>query len=313
MKVGIVGAGLVGSTTAYAMVLRGVGRRIVLVDLNKDRARAEAGDLMHAAPFAEPLMVKDHDYDALEGCKAVIITAGVSQKPGETRLDLLKKNRDIFAEIVPTVLSRAPEAVLIVVTNPVDVMTHLTMQYAGKQGVSEGRVIGSGTMLDTARFRTLLGNAFNLDPHHVHGYVLGEHGDSEVLTWSRVTMGGMDIDSYCAALGFTCDENMKRRIEDDVRNAAYAIIKGKGATYYGIGAAVAKLVEVILKDQRAILTVSNASAGIESLGDVTLSLPRIIGGGGILHTLPLDLSREETEQLEKSAATLGQAIAELDV
>ncbi len=196
MKVGVVGSGLDGSTAAYALVMRGVGREVVLVDKNAARAEAEADDIRHAVPFAHPLEVRAGGYEALAGCRAVVLCAGVGQKPGENRLQLLRRNDQVFREVVPAVLAHAPEATLVVATNPVDVMTHLTARYATKSGVPNGRVFGSGTTLDTARFRTLVGAYCGVDPHHVHGYVIGEHGDSEVLTWSLVTIGGIPLKEF---------------------------------------------------------------------------------------------------------------------
>src|SRR5262245_8097683 len=191
MKVGIVGTGLVGSTAGYALVMKGVGRELVLVDKHAARAQAEADDLRHAVPFAYPLEVRAGDFKDLAGCRVVLFCAGVGQKPGETHLHLLQRNAVVFGEAVPQILRHAPEAVIVVATNPVDVMTHLAARLAADHGVSPSRVLGSGTTLDTARFRSLLGAHCGVDPHHVHGYVVGEHGDSEVLTWSLVTVAGM--------------------------------------------------------------------------------------------------------------------------
>ena len=196
MKIGIVGCGMVGSTSAYALVMSGVGREIVLVDLNRARAEAEANDIYHAVPFAHPLTVRAGDYPDLAGARVVVIAGGVAQKPGETRLQLLQRNADVFRQIVPSVLRHAPEAVLLVVTNPVDIMTHLAAHFAAEFGVPHTRVIGSGTTLDTARFRALLGRHFGVDPHHVHAYVIGEHGDSEVLAWSQATIAGLSLDEF---------------------------------------------------------------------------------------------------------------------
>ena len=190
MKIGIVGTGYVGSTAAFALVMQGVGREIVLVDLNEKRAQAEADDIFHAVPFAEPLQIVAGDYEALKGCSVVIIGAGVGQKPGETRLQLLARNAKVFQQVIPSVLQNAPQAILVIATNPVDIMTHLAAQYAAEFDVPSHRVIGSGTMLDTARFRALLGRHVGIDSRHVHAYVVGEHGDSEVLAWSNVPCWG---------------------------------------------------------------------------------------------------------------------------
>jgi L-lactate dehydrogenase len=305
VKIGIVGCGLVGSTAAYAMVMSGIGREIVLVDKNESRSRAEANDLYHAVPFANPLKLRAGSYTDLSGARAVIIAAGVNQKPGETRLELLQRNAAVFREVIPEVLRNAPEAILVIATNPVDVMTHVTIRYAREFGVPSSRVIGSGTMLDTARFRTLLGIHLGVDPHHVHGYVLGEHGDSEVLTWSLVTVGGMPLEDFCRRRDVCFDEQERRRIDHEVRRAAYAIIEGKGATYYGVGSALARLVEVILQDQRAILTVSSSTP--EPWGGAlgtTFSLPHLVGGEGILATFPPLLTGEEEQLLRASAQVI---------
>ena len=201
MKVGIVGTGMVGSASAYALVMSGVGREIVLVDKNEARARAEANDIYHAVPFAHPLTVRAGEYGDLVGAKVVVIAGGVAQQPGETRLELLQRNAAVFRPIVPSVVRHAPDAVLLVVSNPVDVMTHLAARFAADVGVPSMRVIGSGTTLDTARFRTLLGRHFGVDPHHVHAYVIGEHGDSEVLVWSQATIAGLSLDEFAGSTG----------------------------------------------------------------------------------------------------------------
>jgi L-lactate dehydrogenase len=305
MKIGIVGCGLVGSTAAYAMVMRGIGREIVLVDKNESRSRAEANDLYHAVPFAHPLKVTAGSYADLRQSRAVIIAAGVNQKPGETRLELLARNAAVFRELIPEVLRYAPDAILVIATNPVDVMTHLTIRYAKEHGVPPGRVIGSGTMLDTARFRTLLGIHLGVDPQHVHGYVLGEHGDSEVLTWSLVTVGGMPLEDFCRRRNVQFDAEQRQRIDNDVRRAAYSIIEGKGATYYGVGSALARLVEVILQDQRAILSVSSSIPDLwGGATTTTFSLPHLIGGDGILATFPPLLTEQEDRLLRNSAEVI---------
>ena len=313
MKVGIVGAGQVGSTAAYALVMRGIGREVVLVDMDADLAQAQAADILHAVPFAHPLNISAGDYSDLTGCQVVIITAGVAQEPGESRLNLLKRNAQIFEQIIPRILKNAPEAILLVATNPVDVMTHLTAEYAVEYGLSNQRVIGSGTTLDTARFRTLLGQHLGVDPQHVHGYVLGEHGDTEVLTWSLVTVGGVPLEEFCRQWDICIDEEVRAGIAQGVRQAAYAIIEGKGSTHYGIGSALAKIVEVILGDQRSLLTVCTPIEIVARIEDVTMSLPHLVGGEGILDTilLPLALSEEEQTALGRSARTIKQAYEEL--
>ena len=312
MKIGIVGSGLVGSTAAYALVMQGIGRRVVLVDLNKMRAQAEADDIFHAVPFAHPMQVEAGDYSDLAGSRVVIITAGVGQKPGETRLQLLERNAAVFRQVVPQILSNAPNAVLVVATNPVDIMTHLTARYAAEFGVPSQRVIGSGTTLDTARFRTLLGAHFGVDSHHVHGYVVGEHGDSEVLTWSLVTIGGTTLDAFCELRDLCLDDETIQTIDQRVRRAAYNIIDGKGATYYGIGGALARIVNVITHDQRAILTVCTPMPEVAGVADVTVAMPHLVGGEGVLATLPLPLDDEEGAALAASAQVIRDALDDLD-
>ena len=231
MKVGIVGSGFVGATAAYALVMQGIGRHVVLVDKNTDRAAAEANDIAHAVPFASPINVRSGGYSDLAGCRVIVLCAGVGQKPGESRLQLLQRNAEVFREVVPAVLKHAPEAVLVVATNPVDVMTHLAARFASDCGVPAGRVLGSGTTLDTARFRSLLGEYCGVDSRHVHAYVIGEHGDSEVLTWSLATVGGMPLADFARMRAMDRPDDIRNDIDTRVRGAAYTIISGKGATY----------------------------------------------------------------------------------
>jgi len=311
MKIGVVGCGFVGSTAAYALVMRGIGREIVLVDINTARTQAEADDLFHAVPFAHPLRIVPGDYAALAGCKVVIIAAGVNQKPGETRLQLLERNAAVFRQVIPNILGHAQHAVLIVATNPVDVMTHVAIHIAEEHDIPANRVFGSGTTLDTARFRTLLGEYLGVDSQHVHGYVIGEHGDSEVLTWSLVSIGGIPLKDFSKLRAKPIDDEITMNIDQKVRGAAYNIISGKGATYYGIGSALARIVEVILKDQRSILTVCYRISGLAGVNNVTFSLPHLIGGNGIKETLPLVLSDDEGDALGKSANVLKDAITSL--
>ena len=308
MKIGIVGCGMVGSASAFALVMNGVGREIVLVDLNRARAEAEANDIYHAVPFAHPLTVRAGDYADLEGASVVVIAGGVAQRPGETRLELLQRNADVFRQIVPSVLRHAPEAVLLVVTNPVDIMTHLTARFAAAFGVPETRVLGSGTTLDTARFRALLGRHFGVDARHVHAYVVGEHGDSEVLVWSQATIAGLGLDEFAKVQGTPLGESDRRQIDEQVRRAAYHIIAGKGATYYGIASAVAHVVDVLLHDRRAVLSVCSRTTGISGCEGVTLSLPRLVGGKGVLATIAPPLDASERTLLEESARVMREAV-----
>ena len=313
MKIGIVGAGMVGSASAFAMVMRGVGREIVLVDLNRARAEAEANDIFHAVPFAKPMTVRAGGYEDLKDASVVVIAGGVAQKPGETRLQLLQRNADVFRQIVPSVVRSAPGALLLVVTNPVDIMTSVAAQVAADYGVPASRVIGSGTTLDTARFRALLGRHFDVDPHYVHGYVVGEHGDSEVLVWSQATIAGLGLDAFAAVHGTPLTAQDRERIDENVRRAAYHIIAGKGATYYGIGSAVARIVDVIMHDQRAILTVCARISGVAECEGLTLALPHLLGGEGVLATIPLALSDTERDGLRRSAGILRDAVKSLQL
>jgi L-lactate dehydrogenase len=308
MKIGIVGSGFVGATAAYALVMRGIGRQIVLVDRDDGRARAEADDILHAVPFAHPLDVAAGGYADLSGASVVVLAAGVGQRPGETRLQLLARNAAVFRDVVPAVLEHAPDAVLLVATNPVDVMTHLAARFAAARRGSAARVLGSGTTLDTARFRALLGRRLGVDAAHVHAYVVGEHGDSEVLTWSIATVGGLALAEMAERHGVPFDAAARDEIDAAVRKAAYAIIAGKGATYYGVGSALARVVQAVLADQRSVLTVCAPAPEVAGVRDVTVSLPRVVGGAGVLETLPLALPPDEEAALSRSARVVREAI-----
>lgn len=311
MKVGIVGSGQVGSTAAYALVMQGIGREIVMVDLRRQRAEAEANDILHAVPFANPLEIRAGDYADLAGSRVVIVSAGVNQQLGESRLELLRRNAAVFQEVIPQVIRHAPDCVLLIATNPVDIMTHLAGQFAATQGFPSQRVIGSGTMLDTARFRTLIGRHFDVDSRHVHGYVIGEHGDSEVLTWSAATIAGQSLDGFGRLRGLELSQHKKAEIDQAVRRAAARIIEGKGATYYGIGSALARVVDVILHDQRAVLTVCSRITGVDGLNDITISMPHLLSGVGVIAPIPLVLSVDENNALLRSAEIIREAVDSL--
>ena len=311
MKIGIVGAGFVGATAAYAMVTSGVGRELVLVDLNRKRAEAEAADILHAVPFAHTLNVRAGDYPDLRGAHVVIMAAGVNQKPGETRLQLLERNAVVFRAVIPQIYDHAPNAIVVVTTNPVDVMTHITAEIAAGYGIASSRVLGSGTTLDTARFRALLSQHLGVDATHVHAYVIGEHGDSEVLTWSLTNVGNMPLESFVRLRGLNLGEAERAQIDAGVRHAAYRIIEGKGATHFGIGSALARIARNILTDRRAIMTVCTPTAEIAGVPDVTVSLPRLVGGDGVLETFQLPLSADEYAALNRSAALIRGYIDQL--
>jgi len=312
MKVGIIGSGMVGSTSAYAIMMRKAASDIVLIDANEKRAIAEAQDIMHAVPFASATDVYAGNYDDLKDAKIVIIAAGANQKPGETRLMLMEKNASIMKDILSKTIAVNPNVIFLIATNPVDIITHICISIAKEFGIPATRIIGSGTTLDTARFRTLLGNHIGVDSQHVHAYVLGEHGDSEVLTWSNIDIGGVPFEDFIAYRNIEFNEEIKNKIDDGVRNAAYKIIAGKGSTYYGIAGAVAKLVEVINRDNRAVLTVSTLKEDVEGIKNVTLSLPHLIGGDGDLGVLPIRLSIKEKMLLKKSAEIIKEKIDEYE-
>ncbi len=308
MKVGIVGSGFVGSATAYAMALQGVVRELVLIDIDRKLARAHAEDILHATPFARPAWVWSGGYEALEGAKVVVVAAGVAQRPGETRLQLLDRNAQVFADVIPAIMKVAPNAHLLIATNPVDVMTQVAYRISG---LSAERVIGSGTILDTARFRALLAEHLKIAPQSVHAYVLGEHGDSEVLAWSSAQAGGVSLTEFAAARRRHLTAEDKVRIDEAVRRAAYSIIEGKGATYYGIGAGLARLTQAILTDEKGVFTVSIFTPEVEGISEVTLSLPRVIGNNGVEATIYPVLDVAEHQNLQKSAEILKKATAML--
>jgi len=301
-KIAIVGgAGAVGASAAYALMISGLASEIVLVDVNERRAEGEAMDLAQGAPFVRPVIVRHGTYADCAGCHIVVITAGAAQKPGETRLDLVKKNTGIFHSMIPQIAAAAPNAILLVVANPVDVLTLAALRFSG---FPTGRVVGSGTVLDTGRLRSLIGQKLEVDPRSVHGYVIGEHGDSELVVWSRTTVGSMPIADFCRQRGRPFDAYIQERIADEVCHAAYEIIERKGATYYAIGLAIRHIVEAILRDQNTILTVSTLLTGQYGLSDVCLSLPSIVDHNGVEVVLEPPLSGDELDGLRRSAQVL---------
>ncbi len=304
MKVGIIGCGFVGSSGAFAIALVGAATEMILVDLDEKLAYAHAEDILHAIPFGKPMRITAGDYSKLNGAGLVVLACGVGQKPGESRLELLERNVDVFKNVVPQVLEYAPDAILLIVSNPVDIMTQVVTHISG---LSSRRIIGSGTILDTARFRALLGEHLGLAPRSVHAYVLGEHGDSEVLAWSSGKIGGVSLSQVAEQMGHPLTDDVKAGIDDGVRRAAYRIIEGKGATYYGIGAGIARIAKAIRDDEGTVLTLSN----IEGCNDVSLSLPRVLKADGIETTIEPILSNEEEQALHRSADILREAEAEL--
>jgi L-lactate dehydrogenase len=307
VKVGIVGAGFVGAAAANALVLRGVGAEIVLVDLDAAKAAAEAADVAHVTPVATPVRVAAGGVGDLTGASVVVLTAGVAQQPGQSRLELLQRNASILGTVVPEVLTHAPDAVLLVATNPVDQMTRVAERLAADAGVPAARVFGTGTMLDTARFRQILGAAIGVDVTHVHGFVVGEHGDSEVLVWSSLDVAGRPLGEFVDAMGGAWGEPDRARVEDEVVHAADRIIRGKGATYYGVAAAIARAVEVVLRDRRSVLTVSAWSPAY----GCALSLPRLVSGTGVVREVGVSMDADERARLERSASVLRESLASL--
>ena len=306
------GAGAVGSTTAFALADSRLVDEIVLVDIDDERAAGEAMDLSHGTPFTTPTDVRAGGYEDCWDADVVIVTAGASQAPDETRLDLLDRNAEIFADTIPQVTDGLDDdAVLLVVTNPVDVLTQVAWSVSD---LPASRVIGSGTVLDTARFRHALGREFDLDPGDIGAYVIGEHGDSEVFVWSGANVGGVPFEQYCAQTGVGDVEALRARVGDEVRNAAYEIIDRKGRTNYGVARSVATIVERILGDGRGILTVSTPASGHHAVGrEVFLSLPCIVGAGGVRDVLEFDLSPAERDALADSAGVIAASIDRLSV
>lgn len=306
------GAGAVGSTTAFALTNSRLVDEIVLVDIDHERAVGEATDLGHGTAFTSPTRVRAGGYEDCRDADVVIVTAGAAQDPDETRLDLVDRNAEIIADVVPNATAEAAgDAVVLVVTNPVDVLTHVARSVSD---LPAGRVIGSGTVLDSARLRHALGREFGRDPAAVDAYVVGEHGDSSVPVWSATTIGGVPFESYCAGHGVDDVDAFRRRIRREVREAAYGIIERTGRTNYGVARSVTAVVESILGDDRAVFTLSVPAAGRYGIDrDVHVGLPCVVGDGGVHEVLELDLAPEERRALADSAAVVGESIDRLSV
>jgi L-lactate dehydrogenase len=307
-KVGLVGTGMVGTSFAYALMQRSIANELVLVDVDHARAEGEAMDLNHGMPFVRPIRIRAGSYADLDGAAAVVIAAGVNQQPGESRLNLLARNAAIFREIVPLILAAAPQAILIVATNPVDILTNITAEIVG---VHSGRVIGSGTILDTARFRYLLGAHYGVDPRSVHAYIVGEHGDSELALWSLANIAGVRLPDFIGADGQRYDRAALDGILEQTRHAAYEIIKRKRATYYAIGLGLLTILEAVLRDQHTVLTVSSPLHGIYGVQDIAISLPTIVGRRGIEQVLELPLDADELQRFRHSADLLKGTLQQL--
>jgi L-lactate dehydrogenase len=307
-KVGLVGTGMVGSSFAYALMQRRLANELVLVDKDAARAEGEAMDLNHGLPFVRPLKITSGGYEALAGSELVVITAGANQRPGETRLDLLQRNAAVFHDIVPQVVAVCPDAILVVATNPVDILTTIAADIAG---LPHGRVLGSGTILDTARFRYLLGEYYRVDPRSVHAYIVGEHGDTELALWSLANIAGVRLRDFVGPDGRGYDQAAMDAIFEQTRTAAYEIIKRKHATYYAIGLGLLTIVEAVLRDQRTVLTVSTPMTGQYGVEGIATSLPTIVGRNGAVEILNLPLSDEEQAAFRHSSQVLKDRLAQL--
>ncbi len=308
-KVAIVGAGFVGSSFAYALMIRGIASEIVLIDIDKKRAEGEALDLNHGLSFVRPVKIWAGDYSDCEAADIVVISAGTAQKPGQSRLVLTQANFEIMKQIVPQVTRYSSECIFLIATNPVDVMTYAILKLTG---LPAKKVIGSGTILDTSRFRYVLAEHLKIDPRNVHAYIIGEHGDSEVPVWSLANVAGTRLREYCPLCGEKYDMEFLNSIFQKVKNAAYEIIELKGRTYYAIGLGLTRIVESILRNENAILTVSSLIQDYYGISDVCLSVPSIINREGIADILRLPLEENEVELLHKSAEVLKKAINSLE-
>jgi L-lactate dehydrogenase len=309
-RVAVVGTGAVGSSFAFALLLSGFASEIVLSDANERKAEGVAMDLMHAVPLARTARVWAGPVEDCLGAAVTVVAAGAAQRPGETRLDLVQKNGAIFRELVPRIAEANPGGIILVATNPVDVLSYFTYRISG---LPAERVIGSGTILDTARFRMLLAEHYDVDPRSVHAFMAGEHGDTEVPVWSSANIAGMPIADFATTTGIGNDPDAHDRIYRDTRDAAYQIIERKGATYYAVAAGLVRIVQAILRDQHTVLSVSSLIHDYYGIDDVYLSLPAVIGRGGVERIVPLGLSADEASGLRRSAAMLHETIDALDL
>lgn len=304
-KVAMIGCGLVGSSSAFALMQSGLFSEMVLIDADRERAQGEALDIGHGAVFARQMKIYAGDYDDIVDAAIIIITAGANQKPGETRLDLVHKNIKVFESIIPEIAKRNCKGILLVVSNPVDILTYTALKLSG---FTENRVIGSGTVLDTARLKYELGGHLSVDSKSVHAFIIGEHGDSEIAAFSSANVSGIALSDFCEMRGhYAHDENTKQ-IAERVKNSAYDIIEKKRATYYGIAMAVRRICEVIIRDEKSILPVSSMMHGEYGIEDVVLSMPVIVGKHGVEARVPISLDGEEEKKLKASADALKEVV-----
>ena len=304
-KVAIVGCGFVGSASAFALMQSGLFSEMVLIDVDKDKAEGEALDIGHGMPLARPMQIYAGDYDDAADAAIIVVTAGANQKPGETRLDLVKKNAAIFKSIMPEFAKRNCQGIMLVVANPVDILTYLAIKLSG---FPQNRVFGSGTVLDTARLKYLLGEHLSVDSRSIHTFIIGEHGDSEFATWSTTNVSSVPLHDFCEMRGHHNHEEAMREIENSVRNSAYEIIKRKHATYYGIAMAVKRICEAIIRDEKSVLPVSSLMHSVYGIEDVALSMPAIVGKDGIECLIPDKLSSDEQSKLRESAKIIKETI-----
>lgn len=312
-KVSIIGAGNVGSTFAFSLMVRGLAREIVIVDKNIKKAEGECKDLNHGLHFAHPAKIYAAGFQGCKDSDLIVITAGAKQKPGQSRTDLVQTNTDIFKSIVPQAQKYAKDAIFLVVTNPVDILTYVTLKVSG---LPKHRVFGLGTLLDTSRFRYSISEHCGVDPRNIHAYIIGEHGDTELPVWSNASIGGMKIAEYCP----TCENhehcNREKVLEglfQSVKNAAYEIIESKGATYYAIALALVRITETILRDESSVLPVSTLIEGYCGVEDVCLSIPSVVNRKGIEKKLNIKLSDKEKQLFQESADSLKNIIKGIDI
>ena len=300
-KVAVIGCGFVGSATAFALMESGLFSEMVLIDADKNRAEGEAMDISHGLPFARPMKIYAGEYDDIVDAAIIIVTAGANQKPDETRLDLVHKNVSIYKSIIPEIASRGCEGILLIVSNPVDILTYVAWKLSG---FPRNRVLGSGTVLDTARLKYNLGEHLGVDSRSVHAFIIGEHGDSELAVWSSATVSGVPIHKFCEMRGHYNHDEAAERIHETVKNSAYEIIEKKRATYFGVAMAVRRICECLVRDEKSILPVSNLMQGEFGISDIALSVPVVVGADGVENIVPVSLNEEELEKLQASAATL---------
>lgn len=310
IRIAIVGVGNVGATFAYALLISGLAGEIVLIDHNKVKAEGEAMDLKHAVPHTHTTKIWAGNYSDCKRAAITVITAGSSQKPGETRLDLVHRNYEIFRTIIPEIMKHNPNGILLIASNPVDILSYASWKISG---LPAQRVIGSGTILDTARFRSMLSHHAGVDARSVHAYIIGEHGDSEVPVWSLANIAGMDVREYCRQNCLDYDPSIFQKIFEDTRDAAYEIIQRKGATYYAIGSGLVRIVEAILRGQDTVLSVSTLITDFYGINDVFLSLPCVIGQNGIKQAMHLKLNETEQKGIINSARVLKEILKDLDL